>query len=112
MNNQLFHSDEHIGHFVQSAFSGLDRGNLILGVSESLHIPAISPLIFSEIERPAASSAARLMRKPDDSFSIDLEALTVFALYCLNVDCRNVVVNAHRIILLDFLLGIQFPEMM
>ncbi len=28
----------------------------------------------SEIARPAASSAARLMRRPDDSFSIDFDS--------------------------------------
>ena len=84
MNNQLFHSDEHIGHFVQSAFSGLDRGNLILGVLSLWAIPAISPLIFQK-SKGRQRLPARLMRKPDDSFSIDLEALTVFALYCLNV---------------------------
>src|SRR5690606_31863725 len=34
--------------------------------------PRIWPRIFSEMARPAASSAARLIRRPDDSRSTDL----------------------------------------
>ena len=37
-------------------------------------VPRIWARMPSEIARPAASSAARLMRRPDDSFSIDFES--------------------------------------
>src|SRR3954453_22473642 len=36
-------------------------------------VPRIWARMPSEIARPAASSAARLMRRPDDSFSIDFD---------------------------------------
>jgi hypothetical protein len=37
-------------------------------------VPRIGARIPSEIARPAASSAARLIRRPDDSFSIDFDS--------------------------------------
>jgi hypothetical protein len=45
--------------------------------------PRICPLIFSEMAKPAASSPARLMRRPDDNFSMFLEALVWFTPNCL-----------------------------
>ncbi len=42
-------------------------------------VPRIWARMPSEIARPAASSAARLMRSPEESFSIDLDsAIEVF----------------------------------
>ena len=39
--------------------------------------PLICPLIFSDIARPAASSPALLILKPEDNFSIDFPALVL-----------------------------------
>ena len=44
--------------------------------------PRIWARIFSEMARPAASSAARLMRRPDESFSIDFDMLIAVADNC------------------------------
>ena len=41
--------------------------------------PRICQRIFSEMLRPAASSAERLMRKPEESFSVDFRLLSVVA---------------------------------
>jgi len=54
--------------------------------SSAFRVPWVRPRIwariFSEIDRPAASSEARLMREPLDSFSMDLLVATVLMLYC------------------------------
>ena len=45
--------------------------------------PRICARIFSEMASPAASSAARLMRRPLESFSIDFDRLISVLVSCL-----------------------------
>ena len=53
----------------QRAFSGLNEADAVLALRWAWVLPRISERRPSLMARPAASSAARLMRKPDDSFS-------------------------------------------
>ena len=50
---------------------------------EAMRRPRICERIFSDTASPDASSPARLMRKPDDSFSMSLSAAML-----LNFNCR------------------------
>ncbi len=61
-NGQRVHALQDGGSFVQAAFSRLDEADAVLGVVFSLVRPLICVRIFSETARPAASSAALLMR--------------------------------------------------
>src|SRR4051794_28772822 len=61
----------------------------------------------SEMARPAASSAARLMRRPDDSFSIDFDRPVAVAerLRCALNASTFVFTRRDIEILLDLVLG-------
>ncbi len=59
-------------HLVHRALSGLHERDAVLGVADRLvGAPDLGPQL-SDLVSPAASSAARLMRKPLESFSSDL----------------------------------------
>ena len=69
--------------------------------------PLIWPRIFSEMPRPAASSAARLMRMPEESFSIDFVCAVELA------DSRRWAWNASGLFamrrdMMDFLLQLKW----
>ena len=55
--------------------------------AEAWFKPRIWLLIFSETARPEASSPARLMRKPDESFSMSLPMCTLVTpcVLCANI---------------------------
>ena len=58
-------------------------------------VPRIWARMPSEIARPAASSAARLMRRPEDSFSIDFDsAIDVLRQVAVRVERLDVRVHA------------------
>ena len=57
-------------------------------------VPRIWARMPSEIARPAASSAARLMRRPDESFSIDFEASSRVLEVAVGVERLDVGVDA------------------
>jgi hypothetical protein len=69
----------------------LDQGDAVLGVAGLLGVkPLIWFFIFSEMESPAASSPALLMRKPEDSFANEpaFEALAAVKVrICIHCCC-------------------------
>jgi len=72
LHSQVAHTDHHVLNLIQRTFSGLDHGRAIVGIAHGLVETAICACIFSLMARPAASSAARLMRKPDDRRAIEV----------------------------------------
>ena len=60
-------------HLVERAFGRLHERDAVLRVAGRLGGAADLGRMPSEIARPAASSAARLMRRPLESFSIDFD---------------------------------------
>jgi len=62
-------------HLVEGAFTGLHQADAVEGVLVGPVDAADLGAIFSLMARPAASSAARLMRRPLESFSMLLESM-------------------------------------
>ena len=71
LDGQLTHTLQDVGGFLQGAFSRLGQGDAVIGVTGAWFNPVIWEVIRSEIPRPAASSFAELMRRPEDRRCMD-----------------------------------------
>ena len=73
LNSQFTHTLQNVGRFLQSAFSGLSHRDTVVGVFNCNVLAADLAVIRLEICRPAASSLALLIFRPEDRRDIEVD---------------------------------------